>query len=49
MLTKNGNIVEIQCTAEEHPVTEKEFDALLKLAKVGIKTICAAQSKAIKG
>ena len=49
VLTKNGNIVEIQCTAEEHPVTEKEFDALLKLAKVGIKTICAAQSKAIKG
>ncbi len=49
VLTKNGHIVEIQCTAEEHPVTEKEFDALLKLAKVGIKTICAAQSKAIKG
>ena len=47
VLTENGGIVEIQCTAEENPVTEKEFDALLKLAKKGIKKLCAAQVKAI--
>jgi ribonuclease PH len=49
VLTENGRIVEIQCTAEEHPVSEKEFDALYKLARQGIKKICAAQIKAIKG
>ena len=47
VLTNEGKIIEIQCTAEEHPVTEKEFDALLKLAKKGIKKLCAAQVKAI--
>jgi ribonuclease PH len=49
VLTENGRIIEIQCTAEEHPVSEKEFDALFKLAKTGVKKLCAAQKKAIKG
>lgn len=49
VLTQDGKIIEIQCTAEEHPVSEKEFDALLKLAKAGVKKLCAAQIKAIKG
>ncbi len=49
VLTKDVKIIEIQCTAEEHPVSEKEFDALLKLAKAGVKKLCAAQLKAIKG
>ncbi len=47
ILTDKGQIIEIQCTAEEHPVTEKDFDALMKLAKKGVKKICAAQLKAI--
>jgi len=47
VLTNKGEIVEIQCTAEEHPVSEREFHELLKLARKGIKKLCAAQMKAI--
>jgi ribonuclease PH len=47
VLTEDGRIIEIQCTAEENPVTEKEFDALLKLGKKGVKKLCALQAKAI--
>jgi ribonuclease PH len=46
VLTDDGRIIEIQCTAEEAPVSEKEFAALLKLAKKGVKKLCAAQKKA---
>lgn len=48
ILTADGKIVEIQCTAEEAPVTEKDFAALYKLAKRGIKQLAAAQTKAIE-
>jgi ribonuclease PH len=48
VLTADGKIVEIQCTAEEAPVTDKEFAALYKLAKKGIKQLAAAQNKAIE-
>ena len=47
VLTADGKIVEIQCTAEEAPVTDKEVAALYKLAKKGIKQLAAAQNKAI--
>ena len=48
VLTADGKIVEIQCTAEEAPVTEKDFAALYKLAKRGVKQLVAAQNKAIE-
>ena len=48
VLTQDGRIIEIQCTAEENPVTEKEFDALYKLAKKGVKKLCALQIKAVE-
>lgn len=48
VLTADGKIVEIQCTAEEAPVTDKDFAALYKLAKKGIKQLAAAQTKAIE-
>jgi len=48
VLTGDGRIVEIQCTAEEAPVTDKEFAALYKLAKKGMKQLAAAQLKAIE-
>jgi len=48
VLTADGRIVEIQCTAEESPVTDKDFAALYKLAKKGIKQLAAAQNKAIE-
>ena len=47
ILTDSGQIVEIQCTAEENPVSQKEFDALLRLAKKGVRKLCAAQNKAL--
>lgn len=48
VLTADGRIVEIQCTAEEAPVTDKDFAALYRLAKKGIKQLTAAQAKAIE-
>ncbi len=47
VLTADGKIVEIQCTAEESPVTDKDFSALYRLAKKGIKRLITAQNKAI--
>lgn len=47
VLTEDGRIIEIQCTAEESPVSEREFHALLKLARKGIKKLCLAQKKAL--
>ncbi|MDE3015383.1 MAG: ribonuclease PH [Pseudomonadota bacterium] len=47
VLTDDGRIVEIQCTAEEAPVSEKEFHVLLKLGRKGVRKLCAAQKKAL--
>lgn len=47
VLTADGKIIEIQCTAEAEPVTDKEYQALYRLAKKGIKQLSAAQNKAI--
>ncbi|MDE3059611.1 MAG: ribonuclease PH [Pseudomonadota bacterium] len=47
VLTEDGRIIEIQCTAEESPVAESEFRSLLKLARKGIRKLAAAQKKAI--
>ena len=47
ILTADGKIVEIQCTAEESPVTDKEYQALYKLAKKGVRQLASAQNKAI--
>lgn len=48
VLTDDGKIVEIQCTAEETPVSEAAFHELLALARKGVKALCAAQKKALK-
>lgn len=48
VLTADGGIIEIQCTAEEKPVTDKDYSALYKLAKKGIKQLAATQNKAIE-
>lgn len=47
VLTDDGRIIEIQCTAEEAPVAEAEFKKLLVLAKSGVKKLAAAQKKAL--
>lgn len=47
ILTSDGKIIEIQCTAEEAPVGEDEFNELFKLARKGVKKLAAAQKKAL--
>ncbi len=49
VLTTDGKIIEIQCTAEENPVEEAQFAELFSLAKLGIKELAEAQKKAIEG
>ena len=47
VLTEDGCIVEIQCTAEDKPVDEAAFHHLLALAKKGVAELATAQKKAI--
>jgi len=48
VLTNDGRIIELQCTAEESPVEQSAFAELFALAQNGIKTLSAAQKKAIE-
>jgi ribonuclease PH len=47
VLTQDGRIIEVQCTAEQEPVTESQLADLFTLAKAGIKELCEAQKKAL--
>lgn len=47
VLTADGKIVEIQCTAEETPVSHEAFQELLLLAQDGVKQLASAQKKAL--
>jgi ribonuclease PH len=47
VLTGDGRIIEIQCTAEESPVGESEFQQLFSLARLGVTQLAEAQKKAI--
>ena len=46
VLTQDGRIIEIQCTAEESPVGEAEFQQLFSLARLGVGQLASAQKKA---
>jgi ribonuclease PH len=46
--TDSGQIVEIQATAEKNPFTRKDFNALLRLADMGIKELIQAQKDVLK-
>jgi ribonuclease PH len=46
--TDSGQIVEIQATAEKKTFTRKDFNALLKLADMGIKELIQAQRDVLK-
>ena len=48
VMTREGKIIEIQCTAEEQPVEQDVFSQLFALAQTGIATLSAAQTKAIE-
>ena len=47
VLTHDGRIIEIQCTAEQEPVEERVFKKLLLLGRKGVKKLALAQKKAI--
>lgn len=49
VMTGQGNIVEIQATAEGAAFSESEFNALLGLARAGIAELVALQKQAVGG
>jgi ribonuclease PH len=49
VLTEDGRIIEIQCTAEDVPVEEAAFQSLFTLARSGVAQLAFAQREAIKG
>jgi len=48
VMTASGKFVELQGTAEHEPFSQDQLDALLKLAKHGIKQVLEAQTKVLK-
>lgn len=49
VMNEAGRFIEVQGTAEGHAFTDDEFNAMLALAKVGIKEIIAAQNDVLSG
>lgn len=47
VLTSDGQIVEVQGTAEGAPFSRAEFNSLMDLAETGVAQLCAMQSAAI--
>jgi ribonuclease PH len=47
VMTGDGNLVEVQATAEKAPFSREELDELLDLAAHGIERISVAQQEAI--
>jgi len=48
VMTSGGGLIEVQCTGEARPISDDEFQALLKLAKKGIGELFEAQKKALE-
>lgn len=46
--TDSGQIIEIQATAEKHPFTKKDFNALLKLGEKGTRELIQIQKEVLK-
>lgn len=47
ILTSNGDIVEIQTTAEDGVIKQANFDSMLGFAQKGVKELCELQNKAL--
>jgi ribonuclease PH len=48
VMTASGGVVEVQGTAESHPFSRQQLDALLELAAQGIQRLCALQQQALE-
>lgn len=46
IITESGGLVEVQATSEGKPIKEEEFNAMLALAKAGIKDLIEMQKQA---
>lgn len=49
VMADDGGIIEVQGTAEGEPFTQEQFDAMLSLAKQGIRQLHELQKAALKG
>ena len=49
VMTGKGEFVEIQGTAEQDPFSRSELDAMILLARKGLKVLIARQKKLVKG
>ncbi|WP_144186634.1 ribonuclease PH [Elioraea rosea] len=49
VLTRDGGIVEVQATAERRPMTQREIDELMALARGGCSTLFDLQKEAVNG
>jgi ribonuclease PH len=49
VMTGSGKFVEVQGTAEQQPFTRSEMDALMDLAKKGVRQLVTRQKKMLKG
>jgi ribonuclease PH len=47
VLTASGGIVEIQVTAESEPIDGEQFEAVLRLARIGVADLVALQRRAL--
>jgi ribonuclease PH len=47
VMTGSGGLVEVQGTAEGHPFTQEQLDAMLALARKGVAELIAAQKHAL--
>jgi ribonuclease PH len=47
VMTGSGGLVEVQGTAEGHPFTQEQLDAMLALARKGVAELVAAQKHAL--
>ncbi len=45
VMTKDGGIIEVQCTGEKRPITDEEFFQLVKISKKGIVELIELQDK----
>jgi ribonuclease PH len=49
VLTAGGGIVEVQATAERRPITQREIDELMALARGGCSALFDLQKEAVNG
>jgi ribonuclease PH len=49
VVTGSGKLVEVQCTAEQHPFDDDQLQAMLALARAGCAQLIACQKEILKG